>query len=113
MKNLPRIYLNDCAPCIRERIWGTNGGESVGPINAGGKQFFVRKKRSERIRCEEAPAQSKRPLINYGLLNLATHNPLTDESGMVGSMFRWQWDPLRSHPRFQKILAAAEPKTVY
>ena len=27
--------------------------------------------------------------------------------------WRWQWDPLRSHPRFQKILAAAEPKTVY
>jgi hypothetical protein len=27
--------------------------------------------------------------------------------------WRWQWDPLRSNPRFQKILAAAEPKTVY
>ena len=27
--------------------------------------------------------------------------------------WRWQWDPLRSHPRFQKLLAGPEPKTVY
>ncbi len=27
--------------------------------------------------------------------------------------WRWQWDPLRSHPRFQRILASPEPKTVY
>ena len=26
---------------------------------------------------------------------------------------RWQWDPLRNDPRFQKILAGPEPKTVY
>jgi serine/threonine-protein kinase len=26
---------------------------------------------------------------------------------------RWEWDPLRSTPRFQKILAGPEPKTVY
>ncbi len=26
---------------------------------------------------------------------------------------RWQWDPLRADPRFQKILAAPEPTTVY
>ncbi len=25
---------------------------------------------------------------------------------------RWEWDSLRSHPRFQKILAAPEPKTI-
>ncbi len=27
--------------------------------------------------------------------------------------WRWQWDPLRSYPRFQKILASPEPKTIY
>ena len=27
--------------------------------------------------------------------------------------FRWEWDPLRNNPRFQKILAGPEPKTVY
>jgi TolB-like protein/DNA-binding winged helix-turn-helix (wHTH) protein/Tfp pilus assembly protein PilF len=26
---------------------------------------------------------------------------------------RWEWDPLRSNPRFQKILAGREPKTVF
>jgi serine/threonine protein kinase/tetratricopeptide (TPR) repeat protein len=26
---------------------------------------------------------------------------------------RWEWDSLRSNPRFQKILAAPEPKTIY
>jgi len=26
---------------------------------------------------------------------------------------RWEWDPLRNDPRFRKILAAPEPKTVY
>jgi hypothetical protein len=27
--------------------------------------------------------------------------------------WQWIWDPLRNHPRFQKILASPEPKTVY
>jgi len=26
---------------------------------------------------------------------------------------RWEWDPLRKDPRFQKILAGPEPKTQY
>ena len=26
---------------------------------------------------------------------------------------RWEWDPIRKDPRFQKILAGPEPKTVY
>ena len=27
--------------------------------------------------------------------------------------WRWEWDPLRNNPRFRKILAGPEPKTVY
>ncbi len=27
--------------------------------------------------------------------------------------WRWEWDPLRSHPRFKKILEGPEPKTIY
>jgi TolB-like protein len=27
--------------------------------------------------------------------------------------WRWQWDPLRSNPRFQKLLAGPEPKTIF
>jgi tetratricopeptide (TPR) repeat protein len=26
---------------------------------------------------------------------------------------RWEWDPLRNDPRFQKLIAAPEPKTIY
>jgi hypothetical protein len=26
---------------------------------------------------------------------------------------RWEWDSLRSNPRFQKILAGPEPRTVF
>jgi hypothetical protein len=26
---------------------------------------------------------------------------------------RWQWDPLRKEPRFQKLVAGPESKTVY
>jgi hypothetical protein len=26
---------------------------------------------------------------------------------------RWEWDPLRKDPRFQKILADPEPKTIH
>jgi hypothetical protein len=26
---------------------------------------------------------------------------------------RWEWDPLRKDPRFAKILAGPEPKTIY
>jgi hypothetical protein len=26
---------------------------------------------------------------------------------------RWEWDPLRNDPRFQKIIAGPEPKTLY
>jgi hypothetical protein len=26
---------------------------------------------------------------------------------------RWEWDPLRNDPRFEKILAGPEPKTIH
>ncbi|MGI9086221.1 MAG: hypothetical protein ACR2HH_00535, partial [Chthoniobacterales bacterium] len=41
------------------------------------------------------------------------------QGGAVYSMtltdlkWRWLWDPLRSHPRFQKLLAGPEPVTIY
>ena len=31
---------------------------------------------------------------------------------LVDLRFRWQWDPLRSDPRFQKLLAGPEPTTI-
>ena len=40
---------------------------------------------------------------------------LTTPNGIILAQLRlsWEWDPLRSNPRFQKNLAQPEPKTVY
>lgn len=35
-----------------------------------------------------------------------------DNMTLADLRLRWEWDPLRSNPRFQKILAGPEPKTV-
>ncbi|MEO8440315.1 MAG: protein kinase [Spartobacteria bacterium] len=41
-------------------------------------------------------------------------SPLTEANMSLWDLrLRWQWDPLRSNPRFQKILSAPEPRTVY
>jgi tetratricopeptide (TPR) repeat protein len=45
--------------------------------------------------------------------------PGSPEYGSLASMTQaelrlgWQWDPLRSNPRFQKLLAGPEPRTNY
>jgi tetratricopeptide (TPR) repeat protein len=40
---------------------------------------------------------------------------LTTPNGIMLTNLRlsWEWDPLRTDPRFQKILAGPEPKTIY
>jgi TolB-like protein/Tfp pilus assembly protein PilF len=40
---------------------------------------------------------------------------LTKPGGLILAELRlhWQWDPLRTNPRFKKILAGPEPKTIY
>ena len=41
-------------------------------------------------------------------------SPLNEASLSLWDLrLRWQWDPLRSDPRFQEILGAPEPATVY
>ena len=41
-------------------------------------------------------------------------SPLNEASMSLSELrLRWQWDPLRSDPRFQEILAAPEPSTIY
>ena len=48
---------------------------------------------------------------------LTTPGPVSQvfEGSMTVSelRMRWQWDPMRSNPRFQKILGDPEPKTLY
>ena len=41
-------------------------------------------------------------------------SPLDEASLSLWELrLRWQWDPLRHNPRFQKILAAPEPATIF
>jgi len=35
-----------------------------------------------------------------------------DSIALSDLRIRWEWDPLRNDPRFQKILASPEPKTL-
>ena len=42
-------------------------------------------------------------------INSPNHYGIT----LMDLRLRWEWDPLRKDPRFQKILAGPEPKTVY
>jgi len=60
------------------------------------------------------------PAINLIERLLSTPGPFAGSGNDVPSditladlRLRWEWDSLRSNPRFQKILAAPEPKTVY
>ena len=45
----------------------------------------------------------------------ATTRPAFYDGGITQAelRLRWQWDPLRTNPRFQKILRGPEPKTIY
>ena len=42
-------------------------------------------------------------------INSPNHYGIT----LMDLRLRWEWDPLRKDPRFQKILAGPEPKTIY
>ena len=63
-------------------------------------------------------AQTGEPDKAIALIEHLLTVPVELQRGAVYNMtltdlkWRWQWDPLRSHPRFQKILAAPEPTTV-
>jgi hypothetical protein len=43
---------------------------------------------------------------------LASVLPSPSTMTLADLRLRWEWDSLRSNPRFQKILAGPEPKTV-
>ena len=46
--------------------------------------------------------------VPAGLVNEAIYDMTVAEL-----KWRWEWDPLRNDPRFQKILDSPEPKTIY
>jgi hypothetical protein len=53
-------------------------------------------------------------LIEHLLTVPALMLPETTYNMTVAELkWRWEWDPLRNDPRFQKIIAGPEPKTIY
>ena len=64
-------------------------------------------------------AQTAEPEKAIDLIEHLLTVPVELQHGAVYNMtltdlkWCWIWDPLRNHPRFQKILAGPEPKTVY
>ncbi|MGI8819655.1 MAG: hypothetical protein ACR2ID_02095 [Chthoniobacterales bacterium] len=64
-------------------------------------------------------AQTGEPEKALPLLEHLLTVPVELENGIVYDMtltdlkWRWVWDPLRSHPRFQKLLDGPEPRTVF
>ncbi len=53
-------------------------------------------------------------MIEHLLREPGCVSPLDEASMSLWDLrLRWQWDPLRSDPHFQEILAAPEPATVY
>ncbi|HCX28754.1 MAG TPA: hypothetical protein DHU55_03140 [Blastocatellia bacterium] len=54
------------------------------------------------------------PLVERLLTTPAAVNQNPEASISLSDLRRrWQWDPLRLDPRFQKIIAGPEPKTIY
>jgi TolB-like protein/Flp pilus assembly protein TadD len=59
--------------------------------------------------ADQAIALIERLLSTAGAAELGSPASITLAELRLG----WQWDPLRTNPRFQKILAGPEPKTIY
>jgi TolB-like protein len=58
---------------------------------------------------DQALALIERLLTTPGAVAKAFEGNIT----LAELRLRWQWDPLRSDPRFQKIIAGPEPKTIF
>lgn len=64
-------------------------------------------------------AQTGEPEKAVDLIEHLLTVPCLQQRGAVYNMalidlkWRWEWDPLRNNPRFQKLVAGTEPKTAY
>jgi TolB-like protein/Flp pilus assembly protein TadD len=59
--------------------------------------------------ADQAITLIERLLSTPGAVDLSNPYSIT----LTDLRLRWEWDPLRTDPRFQKILAGPEPKTIY
>ena len=105
-------YLGRKEDAIRESRWAVDlCPESTDPVNGAllaGKLALVYARTGE---IDQAITLIERLLRTPA----ATIRPAFYDGGITQAelRLRWQWDPLRSNPRFQKILAGPEPKTIY
>jgi tetratricopeptide (TPR) repeat protein len=58
-------------------------------------------------------ARTGEPDQAIGLIERLLSTPAAEGITLAELRLRWVWDPLRNDPRFQKILAGPEPKTIY
>ena len=84
----------------------------------GGKNFATLKGRTYALNAVTGPRADAGSLVYATLADwMTTPGPVSQvfEGSITLSelRLRWQWDPLRTDSRFQKILAGPEPKTVY
>jgi hypothetical protein len=77
-------------------------------VSGGTVQTFV-----ALIYARNGDAQRAIPLVEH-LLTVPFAVDYGDNSVTLTDLRkRWEWDLLRSDPRFQKIIAGPEPKTAY
>jgi TolB-like protein/Flp pilus assembly protein TadD len=62
---------------------------------------------------EQAMTLLQRLLVTPGAVTTSHWSCTPSSITLMDLRQRWEWDPLRSDPRFQKIVAGPEPKTVY
>ena len=77
-------------------------------INGGTVQGFL-----ALIYARNGDADHAIELLERLLITPFAVNYCDDSITLADLRQRWEWDPLRNDPRFQKILASPEPKTVY
>jgi TolB-like protein/Tfp pilus assembly protein PilF len=77
-------------------------------INAGTVQGFL-----ALIYARNGDADHAIQLLERLLTTPFAVNYCDDSITLSDLRQRWEWDPLRNDPRFQKILAGPEPKTLY